>query len=254
VEDGGESAGAPGAGTAANLPQVMDAAPVAILVIDLEGRQVVHANAAAVELTGDSVRLPVDVDEWGDAAGLTDLGGRRMSTTRSPLSLVASGVPVAGEPVAVHDAARRGSGVTSGRRAAGEGRLLWVTGFSLSGMAHGVVASGLAASMNGRALVAFLPLSGSEHADRRRLDIVRDRAVVATDMSFSITDPRQDDDPLIWVNPSFSRLTGYGYEEVVGHNCRLLQGPNTDAAAVQRIREALRRRDSWACKTMSPSG
>jgi PAS domain S-box-containing protein len=243
VEDGGGTAGAPRAGTAANLPQVMDGAPVAILVIDLEGRQVVHANAAAVELTGDSVRLPVDIDDWGDAAGLTDLGGRRMSSTRSPLSLVASGVPVAGEPVAVHDAARRGSGVTCVQRAAREGRLLWVTGFSLSGMADGVVPAGLAPGTNARALVAFLPLSGTEHADRRRLEILRDRAVLATDMSFSITDPQQDDNPLIWVNPSFSKLTGYGYEEVVGRNCRLLQGPNTDAAAVQRIREALWRRE-----------
>lgn len=68
--------------------------------------------------------LPVDVDSWSDAAGLTDLGGRRMSETSSPLSLVAAGVPVAGEPVAVHDAARRGSSLSQAQRQAGEGRLL----------------------------------------------------------------------------------------------------------------------------------
>jgi hypothetical protein len=102
-------------------------------VIDLERRRVVYANAAAMQLSGDHVRLPVDVDAWGDAAGLTDLGGRRMSETNSPLSLVARGVPVAGEPVAVHDAARRGSTATTRQREASEGRLLWVTGFGLSG-------------------------------------------------------------------------------------------------------------------------
>ena len=55
-----------------------------------------------------------------------------MSETTSPLSLVARGVPVAGEPVTVHDAARRGSSLTPAQRQAGEGRLLWVTGFTLA--------------------------------------------------------------------------------------------------------------------------
>jgi hypothetical protein len=45
---------------------------------------------------------------------------------------VAAGVPVAGEPVAVHDAARRGSSLSQAQRQVGEGRLLWVTGFTLS--------------------------------------------------------------------------------------------------------------------------
>src|SRR5690242_9249585 len=58
-------------------------------------------------------------------------------------------------------------------------------------------------------------------------------------MSFTITDPRQCDNPLVWVNPSFSALTGYPAEEVTGRNCRFLQGRNTDRAAVRRIGEAL---------------
>ena len=100
------------------LPAVLHTAPAAVLIIDPRHRQVVYANPAAIELTGERVRLPVDIDAWGDAAGLTDLGGRRMSETGSPLSLVASGVPVAGEPVAVHDAARRGSSATPDQREA----------------------------------------------------------------------------------------------------------------------------------------
>jgi PAS domain S-box-containing protein len=78
--------------------------------------------------------------------------------------------------------------------------------------------------------------------DERRLEVLRDRAVVATDMSFTITDPRRADDPLVWVNPSFTALTGYPAEEAVGRNCRFLQGRNTDPAAVRRIAEALRQR------------
>jgi PAS domain S-box-containing protein len=215
------------------MPQVLHDAPAAVLVIDLDGQQVVYANAAAIALTGERVGLPVDVDAWSDAAGLTDLGGQRMSETTSPLSLVARGVPVAGEPVAVHDAARRGSSLSSAERREGEGRLLWVTGFTLS-----------SSHLDGegpRAMVVFQQLSGTEVGDRRRLALLRDRAVIATEMSFTITDPRRPDHPLVWVNPSFTRLTGYSLEEVVGRNCRLLQGPNTDPAAVRRIADALRR-------------
>ncbi|MCO1653922.1 SpoIIE family protein phosphatase [Pseudonocardia humida] len=226
-----------------DLPRVLHGAPAAVLVIDLDTRSVVYANAAAMELTGDRVRLPVDIDDWGDAAGLTDLGGQRMSESRSPLSLVARGVPVAGEPVAVRDAARRGSTATTEQREASEGRLLWATGFGLAGVADDTPAAAAAAALERRALLVFLQLAGTEHADRRRLEVLRDRAVVATDMSFTITDPRQADDPLVWVNPSFTKLTGYSMDDVNGRNCRLLQGPNTDRGTVARITAALRRRE-----------
>jgi PAS domain S-box-containing protein len=74
----------------------------------------------------------------------------------------------------------------------------------------------------------------------RQLDGLCARAVIATDMSFTITDPRRPDNPLVWVNPSFTALTGYPVDEVVGRNCRVLQGRNTDRAAVARVAEALR--------------
>jgi PAS domain S-box-containing protein len=76
----------------------------------------------------------------------------------------------------------------------------------------------------------------------RQLEGLCARAVVATDMSFTISDPQQADNPLVWVNPSFSALTGYPSEEVLGRNCRFLQGRNTDRAAVGRVAEALRER------------
>ena len=134
----------------------------------------------------------------------------------------------------MHDAARRGSSATPDQREASEGRLLWVTGFGLS--------DGTAMGLDERALVVFLQLTGTEKGERRRLEVLRDRAVVATEMSFTITDPRRADDPLIWVNPAFTRLTGYSSAEVVGSNCRLLQGSATDRAAITRIRAALRDR------------
>ena len=55
----------------------------------------------------------------------------------------------------------------------------------------------------------------------------------------SIADFRQPDAPLIYVNSGFCRMTGYSKEETVGHNCRFLQGPRTDPAAVDKLRSAI---------------
>ena len=64
-------------------------------------------------------------------------------------------------------------------------------------------------------------------------------AVRATRMPMIITDPRQHDNPIIFVNDAFCRLTGYEREEIVGRNCRFLQGPRTDPDDVARIRQAV---------------
>jgi PAS domain S-box-containing protein len=56
----------------------------------------------------------------------------------------------------------------------------------------------------------------------------------------TITDPNQPDNPIVYVNEGFTRLTGYERDEVLGRNCRLLQGKDTDRAAVEAIRQAVR--------------
>ncbi|WP_206185933.1 PAS domain-containing protein [Sphingosinicella sp. BN140058] len=60
-----------------------------------------------------------------------------------------------------------------------------------------------------------------------------------TRMPMVVTDPEQPDNPIVLANQSFLDLTGYSPEEVVGRNCRFLQGPATNADAVRTIREAL---------------
>lgn len=66
------------------------------------------------------------------------------------------------------------------------------------------------------------------------------RAARASGFSFTISDPHLPDNPLIWVNPAFEEVTGYRARDVLGRNCRFLQGPATDPAAVARMSAAVR--------------
>ena len=65
-------------------------------------------------------------------------------------------------------------------------------------------------------------------------------AMAATSVGVVLADARKADQPLVYVNPAFERITGYAPSEVLGRNCRFLQGPETDPAAVAEIREAVR--------------
>ncbi|CAN6870673.1 unnamed protein product [Brassica oleracea var. botrytis] len=58
--------------------------------------------------------------------------------------------------------------------------------------------------------------------------------------NFVISDPRLPDTPIIFASDSFLELTEYTREEILGRNCRFLQGPETDQATVQKIRDAIR--------------
>ncbi len=64
-------------------------------------------------------------------------------------------------------------------------------------------------------------------------------AVRATRMPIVITNPRETDNPVVFVNDAFCRLTGSSRNEILGRNCRFLQGPDSDPAAIGRIRAAV---------------
>ena len=68
-------------------------------------------------------------------------------------------------------------------------------------------------------------------------------AVRATRMPMIVTNPRLFDNPIVFANNAFLTLTGYERMEVTGRNCRFLQGPQTDPAAVDALRAAIRQEE-----------
>ncbi|WP_336921746.1 SpoIIE family protein phosphatase [Aquipuribacter sp. SD81] len=233
-----------------HLPRVMHEADAAVVVVDLDTSRVEYANLKAVAMAGNHP-LPLGVDEWGRLAGLVDPSGQDLAATDGPLSRVARGEPVAGELIRRESArASDAAGDEQDRQTEAAGGVavddvvgpIWVTGFPLG------------AELGNRALLVFMRLTGNSRASardeqdavdraaeeaRHQAAAIRDRAVIATDLSFTISDPAQPDNPLVWVNPAFARTTGYDADDVLGLNCRFLQGPDTDREAVGRIRSAL---------------
>ena len=61
-----------------------------------------------------------------------------------------------------------------------------------------------------------------------------------SDIGIMVTDPHQPDNPITYANPGFARMTGYDQHEVLGRNCRFLQGEDTDPKTISLIREAIR--------------
>uniref|UniRef100_UPI0022EB42C0 histidine kinase famiy protein n=1 Tax=Falsiroseomonas oryzae TaxID=2766473 RepID=UPI0022EB42C0 len=64
-------------------------------------------------------------------------------------------------------------------------------------------------------------------------------AIEMTRMPMILTDPNQPENPIVFANRAFQDLTGYDSDEIVGRNCRFLQGAQTDRAAVTEMRDAI---------------
>lgn len=67
-------------------------------------------------------------------------------------------------------------------------------------------------------------------------------AVEMTRMPMIVTDPNRSDNPIAFANAAFIQMTGYSREEIVGQNCRFLQGPGSDPQVVAQIRAAIEAR------------
>lgn len=76
-------------------------------------------------------------------------------------------------------------------------------------------------------------------------------AIEMTRMPMILTDPSIDDNPIVFANKAFFDLTGYEEEEVLGRNCRFLQGAQTDRTAVAQLREAVEGKSAVALEILN---
>ena len=57
----------------------------------------------------------------------------------------------------------------------------------------------------------------------------------------TLTDPDLDDAPIVYANKAFEDMCGYPKEEIVGRNCRFLQGKDRDQPEIDRLRQAIKK-------------
>ena len=76
-------------------------------------------------------------------------------------------------------------------------------------------------------------------------------AIEMTRMPIILADPRREDCPIAFANNAFLDLTGYEEREVVGRNCRFLQGPGTDPEHVRQLRDAIEQRRTVALEILN---
>ena len=69
--------------------------------------------------------------------------------------------------------------------------------------------------------------------------LIKNQAIDSAKTSIIITDAQRSDNPIIYANKSFCELTGFSINEVIGKNCRFLQGENTQQSKVDKINKAI---------------
>ncbi|RXJ02060.1 PAS domain S-box protein [Anaerobacillus alkaliphilus] len=91
---------------------------------------------------------------------------------------------------------------------------------------------------------ASLVMSEIELRSMLRNNLILSTAINKTATGVTITDPTLPNNPLIFVNEAFTNITGYSEEDVLGKNCKFLQGSSTDIKTLKEISEAIRNRNS----------
>jgi PAS domain S-box-containing protein len=86
-------------------------------------------------------------------------------------------------------------------------------------------------------VIASDPTSATKTLDDPDYSLVK--ALQTAQQNFVISDPSLPDNPIVYASQGFLALTGYTLDQVLGRNCRFLQGPATDPKAVAKIRKGI---------------
>lgn len=76
------------------------------------------------------------------------------------------------------------------------------------------------------------------HRNEEKLRVL-ERAMESTTNGVLIADARSPDMPAVYINAAFERMTGYSFDDMLGRNCRILQGSDTEQTEVREIRAAI---------------
>ncbi|WP_246939624.1 PAS domain S-box protein [Bacillus pinisoli] len=87
---------------------------------------------------------------------------------------------------------------------------------------------------------AALAISEVELRGMLKENILLTTAINKTTTGVIITDPNLPNNPTIFVNDAFTQLTGYSEEEVLGQNCKFLQGEESNGETIQQISQAVK--------------
>lgn len=99
--------------------------------------------------------------------------------------------------------------------------------------------AGVTVTFEGEPATQLLVRNVTERRQREQRLSLFGKAIETARQGITIADARQDDEPLIYANDAFERMTGYPTGETLGRNCRFLQGPETDEETVAEIRQAI---------------
>lgn len=84
----------------------------------------------------------------------------------------------------------------------------------------------------------------SERKETEKNLMLKSSALQSASNGIIITDALKPDNPIIYFNAAFQKLTGYSSKEILNHNCRFLQGKDTDQEPLEILREAIKNGES----------
>lgn len=98
--------------------------------------------------------------------------------------------------------------------------------------------------VNEEQLDHFYGLSNQEEKQHVESQLIAEnlrlvQAINSASVGIIITDAQQPDNPIIYSNPAFSQMTGYNSDEILGWNCRFLQGSSTEPNTIELLRNRI---------------